>query len=61
MLGSEAHGLPPGLVDRLAGRRALVSIPMPGRAESLNVAMAGTVAAFEAVRQRRLGRAPVPT
>ena len=30
-----------------------VSIPMAGRAESLNVAMAGTVLCFEALRQRR--------
>ncbi len=31
----------------------LISIPMAGAAESLNVAMAGTVLAFEAARQRR--------
>jgi TrmH family RNA methyltransferase len=48
VLGSEAHGLPPGL--RLDG---LVSIPHRGRAESLNVAMAATVLCFEAARRRR--------
>lgn len=51
VLGSEAHGLPPEVEDRLDAR---VTIPMPGRAESLNVAMAGTVAIFEALRQRHL-------
>jgi TrmH family RNA methyltransferase len=48
VLGSEAHGLPPGL--RLDG---LVTIPHRGRAESLNVAMAATVLCFEAARRRR--------
>jgi RNA methyltransferase, TrmH family len=50
VLGSEAHGLPPGIgvaVDRA------VTIPMAGRAESLNVAMAGTILCFESLRQRR--------
>jgi TrmH family RNA methyltransferase len=47
VLGSEAHGLPADVpVDRV------VSIPHAGRAESLNVAMAATVLAFEAARQR---------
>ena len=51
ILGSEAHGLPPGLaVD------GLVSIPHAGRAESLNVAMAATVLCFEAARRRRSDR-----
>jgi len=51
LLGNEAHGLDPGLGDdeRLDG---WLSIPMTGPAESLNVAMAGTVVAFEAARQR---------
>jgi hypothetical protein len=31
----------------------LVKIPMPGKAESLNVAIAHGIIAFEAVRQRR--------
>jgi RNA methyltransferase, TrmH family len=48
VLGSEAHGLPAG-VD--AAVDDWVSIPMEGRAESLNVAMAGTLLCFE-VRRR---------
>ena len=36
----------------------LISIPMAGEAESLNVAMAGTVLAFEAARQRNAGSDP---
>ncbi len=50
LLGNEAHGLPPELAAAAAGR---LTLAMPGRAESLNVAMAGTVLAFEAARQRR--------
>ena len=49
VVGNEAWGLPPerrGLLDVVA------SIPMPGPQESLNVAVAGSVALFEAVRQR---------
>lgn len=50
VLGNEASGLPAdvaGLVDEL------VSVPMVGRAESLNVGMAAAVLCFEAARQRR--------
>jgi TrmH family RNA methyltransferase len=50
VLGSEAHGLPAGIAG---GADTAVTIPMAGRAESLNVAMAGTVLCFEAARQRR--------
>jgi TrmH family RNA methyltransferase len=50
ILGNEAHGLPDDLVDRLD---TVVTIPMEGRAESLNVAMAGTILCFESARQRR--------
>ncbi len=50
VLGSEAHGLPRQVVEAVDLR---LSIPMAGRAESLNVAMAGAVVAFEALRQRR--------
>jgi TrmH family RNA methyltransferase len=54
VLGSEAHGLP----GHLAGAvDAVVTIPMAGRTESLNVAMAGTILCFEALRQRRRGTA----
>ncbi len=44
VLGSESHGLEPALHE-LADRR--VRIPMAGGAESLNVAMAATLLAFE--------------
>jgi TrmH family RNA methyltransferase len=52
-LGNEAWGMGPAenaLVD------GLVSVPMPGGVESLNVAIAGSVLMFEAVRQRRVVR-----
>lgn len=49
VLGSEAHGLPPDLRGRID---AWASIPMQGAVESLNVAVAGSVLAYEAVRQR---------
>jgi TrmH family RNA methyltransferase len=53
VLGNEAGGLP---ADQVAGRLdALVSVPMPGGAESLNVGVAAAVLCFEAVRQRRIG------
>lgn len=50
VVGNEAHGLGPavaGAVDEA------VTIPMAGRAESLNVGMAGAVLCFEVLRQRR--------
>jgi TrmH family RNA methyltransferase len=50
VLGSEAHGLAPSVLDRLDGR---LHIPMAGRVESLNVAVAGAVLAFEIARRRR--------
>ena len=49
VLGNEAHGLPQPVVDALDG---WVSVPMVGRAESLNVGMAAAVLCFEAARQR---------
>lgn len=49
VLGSEAHGLPTGLDAHLDG---WVRIPMAGRVESLNVAMAGTLLCFEVARRR---------
>lgn len=55
VLGNEAHGLPTGLDDVLD---ETLTIPMVGRAESLNVAMAGAVLCFEALRQRRAGANP---
>ncbi len=50
VLGSEAHGLTPAVADAVD---TAVTIPMEGRAESLNVGMAGTILCFEALRQRR--------
>jgi RNA methyltransferase, TrmH family len=48
VLGNEAHGLGDDLAPRLDG---YVTIPMAASAESLNVAMAGTVLCFESARQ----------
>jgi TrmH family RNA methyltransferase len=42
--------LPAALVDAVDLR---LTIPMAGRSESLNVAMAGSVLCFESLRQRR--------
>lgn len=50
VLGNEAHGL---ASEVLAALHQVVTIPMAGPTESLNVAMAGTVVVFEALRQRR--------
>ncbi len=49
LVGNEGAGLSAALA-RAAGVR--VRIPMPGRAESLNAGVAGSIALFEAVRQR---------
>jgi RNA methyltransferase, TrmH family len=52
VVGNEAHGLPDGLpLD------TEISIPMTGRSESLNVAMASTVLCYETARQRRAASA----
>lgn len=53
LLGNEAHGLVDGADD---AADLLVSVPMEGAVESLNVAMTGTVLAFESARQRRSAR-----
>jgi RNA methyltransferase, TrmH family len=53
-LGNESSGLDPDLCTSLSGSLA---IPMAGRAESLNVGVAGAVVCFEAFRQRRGGGA----
>lgn len=53
VLGNEAHGLPAPLGDVLDG---VLTIPMEGHADSLNVGVAGAVLLFEAGRQRRATR-----
>jgi RNA methyltransferase, TrmH family len=50
VVGNEAHGLGD---DVLAGLDGLVTIPMAGRGESINVGVAAAVLCFEAARQRR--------
>ena len=50
LVGNEGAGLSAALA---AVAREQAAIPMPGRIESLNAAAAGTVALFEAARQRR--------
>lgn len=53
VMGSEQYGLSDLW---LAGADLRVRIPMAGRADSLNVAMAALITLFEAVRQRGGGR-----
>lgn len=50
VLGSERNGLPDDVLDRCDAR---ATIPQSARADSLNVAMAGTIALYEAVRRSR--------
>jgi TrmH family RNA methyltransferase len=49
VLGNEAAGIPEAARRHLDGE---MTIPMAGRAESLNVAMAASVLCFEVLRQR---------
>lgn len=53
IIGSEAHGLSP---EGRALATHQIAIPMLGRAESLNAAVAGSILLFEALRQRSRGR-----
>lgn len=53
VIGNETEGLRPEAQRRATGR---VSIPMPGRAESLNASVAASIIIFESVRQRLSGR-----
>jgi TrmH family RNA methyltransferase len=50
LFGPEAHGLAPGLVE-LATRR--VRIPMPGSAQSMNVASAASICLYQSARAHR--------
>jgi TrmH family RNA methyltransferase len=52
VMGNEAAGLPVEWTDTVGPISSWVTIPHQGRSESLNVAMAATVIAFEAARQR---------
>lgn len=49
VLGNEAHGLPQDLLDHAD---VVVSVPIHGRAESLNLAVAAALLVYEAARQR---------
>jgi len=50
LVGNEGAGLTPAV---RAHATVTASIPMPGKMESLNAGVAGSLALFEAVRQRR--------
>ncbi len=52
VMGNEAAGLPNDWADTIGPISSWVTIQHRGRSESLNVAMATTVIAFEAARQR---------
>lgn len=56
VFGNEAHGLPADVLDMVDTR---VTIPMPGRSESLNLGMAASILLYEARRQRAAGGAGV--
>jgi TrmH family RNA methyltransferase len=51
IVGGEASGAGQEAADLATGK---ISIPMAGRAESLNAAMAATIILFEAARQRHI-------
>ncbi|MBF0557202.1 MAG: RNA methyltransferase [Nitrospirae bacterium] len=51
IFGNEAHGIGANLLNKA---ELLLKIPVIGRAESLNVAMAASISLYEAVRQRGL-------
>ena len=50
VLGNEANGLGETVLGRMD---KVVTIPIEGRSESLNVSMAASVLCFEVARQRR--------
>jgi TrmH family RNA methyltransferase len=51
IVGNEGQGVSESIAQHA---HLFVNIPMPGKAESLNVAMASTVLLFEAMRQRQI-------
>ncbi|MGZ4122697.1 MAG: TrmH family RNA methyltransferase, partial [Tumebacillaceae bacterium] len=50
VIGSEAHGLTAGIAEQIDME---IALPMPGKAESLNAAIAASVMMYEALRQRK--------
>lgn len=54
IFGNEGQGVSPALLDRVNTR---IIIPMPGKAESLNVGVAAAVCMYERVRQLQHNRA----
>lgn len=50
VVGSEAHGIQ---LEFSTMKTISVTLPMPGNAESLNAAVAGSIVIYEALRQRR--------
>ena len=50
LFGPESHGLPTELADKAADR---IRIPMPGGAESLNVAAAAAICLYQSARAHR--------
>jgi TrmH family RNA methyltransferase len=54
LIGNEGAGLS---VEVMSAATQLVTIPMPGKIESLNAAAAGAICLFELVRQRRAAAA----
>jgi TrmH family RNA methyltransferase len=57
LVGNEAQGLPAAYE---AECDLLVKIPMRGKADSLNAAVATAVIAYEVLNQRRAGKSPPP-
>jgi TrmH family RNA methyltransferase len=57
IFGNEAAGLPADVVENVDFR---VTIPMPGRSESLNLGMAASILLYETRRQRTAGGPGVP-
>ncbi len=54
LLGNETRGLPDDVVDRAD---VVATVPFAGPTESLNLAVAGSLFCFEALRQRRVAAA----
>ena len=57
VFGNEAHGLPDGVLDLVDTQ---MTIPMPGRSESLNLGMAASILLYEARRQRAAAEVLAP-